>query len=396
MPFLHRLRALFRRDAIADEIREELAFHVEMRIEELQQRGLTREDAERQVHQRFGNVAKLRDQGYEVRRGGVMETIRQDVRHSVRLLRRKPAYAVATMATLSLGIGLIATLASVVDAAWLRPLPFVQPDRLVEVSLRFRGTPEEPWIVNPSVLDIHTLQTSSPVFDAIGGYHALEDRVILDRGEPERVMVLNATAGYFEAHGAVPVLGRTLMVDDGRAGAEAVVVLGYGFWWQRLGGDPNVIGTRLQIDNSLVTVVGVAPREFHRSAHAFRPMPAFGELANRRGTGATVLARLRPGVPIDAATAALQSAAVTLAADAQVVRTIAVDTVRPALLGLVLGVISAVYAAPLIERNLFQVRPTDPYTLAGVGALVVLAATLVAWVPARRAARIDPVTALRN
>lgn len=244
-----------------------------------------------------------------------METIWQDVRHSVRLLRRKPAYAVATIATLSMGIGLIATLASVVDAAWLRPLPFVQPDRLVEINLTFRGTDDESRIVGPSVRDVEALQAPSPVVEAIGGYHAFEDRLVLDRGDPERVTVLNATGGYFEAHGAVPVLGRTLSVDDSREGATPVVVLGYAFWRQRLGADPEVIGKQLQLDNAWVTVVGVAPRDFHRTAHAWRPMRAFGELADRRGTGATVLARLRHGVPVDSAVRALEAAARSLPAD---------------------------------------------------------------------------------
>jgi ABC-type antimicrobial peptide transport system permease subunit len=80
----------------------------------------------------------------------------------------------------------------------------------------------------------------------------------------------------------------------------------------------------------------------------------------------------------------------------QVVRTVAADTLRPALLGLATGLLAAAYAAPVLSRNLFQVAPTDPYTLAGVGAVMVIAATVVAWLPARRAARIDPVTALRE
>ncbi len=84
------------------------------------------------------------------------------------------------------------------------------------------------------------------------------------------------------------------------------------------------------------------------------------------------------------------------ATPAQVVRTIAADTLRPALFGLAAGLAASAYAAPVLKRNLFQVTPTDPYTLIGVGAVVVIAATVVAWIPARRAARIDPVAALRQ
>lgn len=310
-----RLRAWVRRDAVSDEIRDEMAFHLEMRIEERMQQGWSRPEAERMVRRRFGNVARLHDEGYDVRGGGVLETVAQDVRHCLRQLRRKPAYATATVATLSLGIGLIATLSSVVDAAWLRPLPFVQPDRLVQIEVQFAPHAGEEMVLSPSVLDVLALQASSPVIEAIGSYHAFEERLVFDPGEPERVTVLSATAGYFEAHGAVPVLGRTLSVDDAREGAEPVVVLGFGFWAQRLGADPAVIGKRVLIDNTHVTVVGVAPREFHRTAHAWRPMPAYGARVGRRGGGITVIARVRDGIPLDAAVESLGAAARALPAD---------------------------------------------------------------------------------
>jgi len=350
---LRRIRALFRRDAIADEIREEMAFHLEMRIEEWQRRGVGRSEAERQVHRRFGNVATLRDKGYDIRGAGLMETIWQDVRHSARLMRRKPAYAMATIATLSLGIGLIATLTSIVDAAWFRPLPFVQPDRLVQMHVRFLQ-PEDDMVLSPSVLDVAALQAPSSVVEALGSYHAFEERLIFDPGEPERVAVLRATAGYFEAHGAVPVLGRTLSADDAREGAEPVVVLGFGFWQQRLGANPAVIGTRLRLDNSDVTVVGVAPREFHRTTQVWRVMPAYGESAGRRGGGATVIARIRRGVPVDAGVQALEAA----------VRALPVDD----RLGPVTGIVATPLYGDIVEST------TDALMLvgAGIGLLVIL------------------------
>ena len=103
--FLARLRALFRRDAVIDDIREELDFHVRSRVEQYEREGLSPDDARRRARQRVGNVAVHLDRGYDIRGGGVMETVQQDVRYSLRLLRRERGFAVVALLTLALGIG---------------------------------------------------------------------------------------------------------------------------------------------------------------------------------------------------------------------------------------------------------------------------------------------------
>ncbi len=307
---IRRLWALFRRDGITDEIREEFDFHLAMRIDEWERRGYSRAEAERLARRRFGNVVRLRDEGYDVRGAGLLESVWQDVRQSVRLWRQRRSTAAGVVATMALGAALVAVLTSLVDAAWLRPLPFVNADRLVTVSLRIDAGGRESGL-NPSAREVAALQGATPAVAAIGAYHPFEERLVLDAGEPERVPSLTATPGYFEAHRAQPVVGRTFTADDTRPGAEAVIILGYGAWQMRFAADPAVVGRRVLVDGSPVTVIGVAPRGFHRSAFFWRPMPMGDDRADRRGSGAEVVARLADGVGLEHAREALATIART-------------------------------------------------------------------------------------
>src|SRR5262245_32105103 len=131
-----RIRALFRRDVIADEIREELEFHLRMRAEEYERSGATTTDATRRARQRFGNLALMQDRGYDVRGGGLLETVVQDVRYGLRLLAAHRGFTLVAILTLALGIGLSTALVSVIDATILHPLPYPHPEQLVDVLIK--------------------------------------------------------------------------------------------------------------------------------------------------------------------------------------------------------------------------------------------------------------------
>ena len=130
-----RLRGLFRRNVIADEIHEELQFHVTMRTDEYARRGLAASQARREALRRFGNPSVIQDRGYDVRGGGVLETMIQDVQYGVRQLRRQPSFSIVAILTLALGIGVSTALFSVIDAALLRTLPYAHPEELVTLSV---------------------------------------------------------------------------------------------------------------------------------------------------------------------------------------------------------------------------------------------------------------------
>ena len=146
-----RLHALFRRDATTDEIREELHFHVQMRADEYAQQGLDPRAARQAALRRFGNLAVIQDRGYDERGGGVMETILQDAKYTLRQLGRQPSFSVLAGLTLALGIGLSTALFSVIDAALLRPLPYPNPHELVTISVEERTKNDEPSVYAPSI-----------------------------------------------------------------------------------------------------------------------------------------------------------------------------------------------------------------------------------------------------
>src|SRR4051812_1762879 len=149
-----RLRALLGRDAIAEEIHEEIQFHLSERIRELERRGLSPAAARRAALEKFGNPSVVQDRGYDVRGGGAIETILQDVRYGVRLMLKHRGFSAVALVTLAVGIGTTTALFSVIDAALLRPLPYAHPEELVTVDVDVFGKPGESMRLAPSVGDI--------------------------------------------------------------------------------------------------------------------------------------------------------------------------------------------------------------------------------------------------
>src|SRR5262245_42046338 len=266
-----RLRALFRRNATTDEIREELTFHVQMRTDEYAQAGLDARAARHAALRRFGNVAVIQDRGYDERGGGVIETVLQDVKYGLRQLRRSPSFSIVAILTLALGAGVSTALFSVIDAALLRPLPYPNPEQLVTLDVEEARPNQESTRYAPSMADIRRWRTLTQIVSHAGmgrvsGFLPL----IVDTGTPQRLTVAEASEDFLETYGIVPILGRSIRLEDTLDGAPAVALLGHAFWQQAFGGNPQVLGRSIRIQDRPVTIVGVLPAGFYNETAAWQ------------------------------------------------------------------------------------------------------------------------------
>src|SRR5262249_14760814 len=149
---------------VGDEIREEIAFHLDEREHELEARGFSPADARREARRRFGNPAVVRDRGYDVRGGGFMEAVMQDVRYAIRLLVRQRGFSLVALLTLALGIGATTAIFCVVDAALIRPLPYQKPEQLVDLTLVRDGKSG----FAPSLADMEQWRSLTQIFRYVG------------------------------------------------------------------------------------------------------------------------------------------------------------------------------------------------------------------------------------
>jgi predicted permease len=307
---LARARALFRRDAIVDEIREEMDFHLDMRAQDYTRGGLDERQARREAAHRFGNVTLLRDRGYDIRGGGFMESIWQDIRYGARSLRQSPTFTAVALTVLALAIGAGTAIFSVVDAALLRGLPYDEHDRIAAVlgvDTRSEITFGNGATTTQTYLDWRRLQDS---FDGVAMVGNTALQLKNDSGEPSTVAVRRVTWEFFPILRIQPIAGRLFNADDEVPGRDQVVILSYGFWQRRFGGAPDVIGKTMQISNQTWQIVGITPQGFAYPPAADRPedlyVPqAFREQdrvrAGSHNYNSIVIGRLKPGVSLSRA-----------------------------------------------------------------------------------------------
>ena len=198
--------------------------------------------------------AAFREHRAESARGPLGE----DLRHAVRYLLRQPIFSLAIVATLALGIGAATAIFSVIYAALMRPLPYTDGDRLITLSHQLGETP----IPIFSLQELEALKRHSRTLEAVEEYHSMSF-ILLGADAPERVMTGVVSTGYFDLLGVEAHLGRTFESGDVH---RPVLVLGHDYWLEHLGGDPAVVGRRVEMNDHGHTVIGVLP-----------PLPAFPE-----------------------------------------------------------------------------------------------------------------------
>ncbi|HEX8180905.1 MAG TPA: ABC transporter permease [Pyrinomonadaceae bacterium] len=303
-----RVRGIWHAEIIQREIAEELQFHLDLRTEENIKRGMSPEEARRDAERRFGNAGVVKDMSWDVRGGGWLSAFWQDLRYSSRMLRKHPGFSLVAIMTLALGIGACAAIFSIVDAVLLRPLPYADAARIVElreVSAKGGRMP----VTEPNYADVRARNHS---FEAIaeysGGTPATMMTTIIGGSEPVRAPAYAVSGEFFRVLGIAPVVGRVFLPEELKSGTP-VAIVSYGFWQRQLGGKTDLAGTTLRIDNLSLSVVGVLPStlSFPKAADVWVPREMFPPDASRTAHNWSVIARLRPGVTLDAARADLSA-----------------------------------------------------------------------------------------
>ncbi|HVF23668.1 MAG TPA: ABC transporter permease, partial [Pyrinomonadaceae bacterium] len=309
-----RLRALRQRETVINDIDREMRSHVELQTEANIRAGMPPAEAREQALRSFGNLNKAVDAAYDVKGGGLFETLLQDVRYGARMLSKHKAFTAVAVVTLALGIGANTAIFSVVNELLLRPLPYRDAERVV---MLWEVTPEGRHQNTTSRTNFRAWRDQSSRFERMAAF--TDQRFNLTgTGEPEELSVQFATPELFRVLGVEPLLGRTFSPDDDGPGKPPVAVLSYALWQRRFGGQSNIVSQDITLSGEKFTVIGVMPANFqfhikHRSGTGrpaelwtILPMPT-GGTANQRGRFLSVVARLKDGVPVEQAAAELRT-----------------------------------------------------------------------------------------
>jgi putative ABC transport system permease protein len=281
------------------DLEEEIRLHLEIRQQEHVERGMQEDDARAAARRRFGNVTALREMSHMAWGWEWFEQLTQDVRHTLRMLRRSPGFTLVAVLTLALGIGANTAIFSVIDGILLSPLPYAEPEQLVAAK------------DNESLMDIIDVHRQAQSFSQGGGINVnLMDYT--GRTEPVQVHVGLVDAGFLETLGVPPMLGRIIAPQEDVRGGPRVAVVGYPFWQNYLDSDPHALGKTILLNGNSYAVIGVMPRQFvlpSEHADVFVSLwVGYPEAAPYRGVHFMhTYWRLRPGVTLAQAQADVAS-----------------------------------------------------------------------------------------
>src|SRR5262245_374514 len=245
-----------------------------------------------------------------------MNTLIQDIRYGFRGLWRNPGFAIIAALSLALGIGANTAIFSLINTVLLRPLPYQEPDRLVMVweDASFAGVPQN----TPAPANYADWKSQNQTFEDMAAIGQRSFNLPGD-GEPERVDAYVVTANFFPILGVKPALGRSFLAEEDKPDANKVVMLSYGLWQRRYGGELDIIGRELLLNGEKHMVVGVAPTgfQFLKSEIDLWVPVRFTqqELANRGSHYLWVVGRMKPGVTLEQANADIKTVMSRIARD---------------------------------------------------------------------------------
>jgi predicted permease len=258
------LKRIFSRRRLYDDLSDEIGGHLDEKVEELVASGMSRTEAAAAARREFGNVTLLEEDGRGVWRWPSVEDFAQDMRYALRLLGKAPGFTAIALLTLAIGIGANTAVFTVVNSVLLKPLNYPRAEELVSLHQVAPGAAgladfESGLHLSPSMYFTYAEQNRT--FQSVGVWDAGTANVT-GLNEPEQVRTVEVSDGVLQALGVPPIAGRWLSKADQLPHGAETVMLSYGYWQRRFGGDPSAMGRNLMVDSRPREIVGVMPQGF--------------------------------------------------------------------------------------------------------------------------------------
>jgi predicted permease len=294
---------IFRRRKIYGDLAEEMRLHLEERTEQLISEGMSRQEAQEAARRAFGNSTLLEERSREVWQLPFVESLGRDLKLVFRRLGKSPGFAATVILTLAIGIGANTAVFSVVNSVLFKPLPYPDAEQLVAVRLiapGAAGLADFSSGLRLSSSMYFTFAEQNRTFQSLGVWN-MGTANVTGIDQPHEVHTALISDGVLQALSVPPVLGRWLLPVDQDPHGRKAVMLGYGYWQRRFGGDRSVIGRSIAIDAQPREIVGVMPKGFELVNADFDVIVPFAFDRNKQqlaGFGFQGIARLKPGIPI--------------------------------------------------------------------------------------------------
>lgn len=296
-----RLRSLFRRKQVEQELDEELRYHLDRQVEDNIAKGMAPDQARFAALRVIGGIEQHKENCRDVRRVTFMEDLARDFRYGLRAMLHNPGFTSVAVLTLALGIGATTAIFSVVYGILLQPLPYPDDDRLVNVIQSYPQKGLATWGLSQANFALY--RDHNHVFEGIAAYTSAGYN-LTGGASPERLQASSVTVDFFDVLGVQPGWGRAFRPEEDTPGKNSVCILSYGLWQRRFGGDAQIIGQSLVLNNTPTEIVGIMPQGFafpNRNVELWLPL---GLNPERRSPYTLVgIARLKPGMPVSQAEA---------------------------------------------------------------------------------------------
>ncbi len=302
---MQRLRSSFSHPQMDQELDAEMESHLAMAIEENMKRGMSEQEAWRQARLQLGGVEQTKQHQRDARGFHGLDILWLDLRYTLRTMRRDPIFTLIAVLILTLGIGANVAVFSVVNTLMLRPLPFQDSQQLVWIAgLPGKGGLSSETYSTDAYQQFLSQQQS---FQDVSGYFAFstsDNTRLIKHGEPIPLSTVSVIGNFLQTMGVKPILGRPFTAEECRKNGPPVTLLSYAFWKRHFNANPNIVGQTINLDNRLVTIIGVLPETFDFGS-VFSPGakvelygPAILEDMEEWGNTLSLVGRLKPGVTI--------------------------------------------------------------------------------------------------